>query len=362
MTGPRPFRSVRFRITALAVGVFAIVAVAGALALVGLQAQAFDESLEEAAAGSPEVFDDADEATAALKSSLSVGIPVVVALFGLTVWFLVGRTLRPVEAIRAEVETFGEGRWDGRVPEPGTGDEIDRLARTMNDMLRRLERSAERQRRFVGDASHELRIPLTRLRTAIDVARADPSVDRDGVLAETLVELVELSALVEDLLALARLDDGREIRRVEVDLDVVVTRVLSPYRERTGISIDGSGITAARTMGDERLLSRAVDNLVRNAVRHADSVVLVTTTTTTGGAAVVVADDGPGIPAGDRERVFERFARLDDARSRDDGGTGLGLAISREVVRRHGGRLTVDRAPAGGARFTLLLPPTPDQT
>ncbi len=349
-------RSVRFRITAIAMAVFAIVAIVGALALVRLQEDAFGKSLEEASVGSAEVFDDADEATAALKESLSVGIPVVFALFGLTVWVLVGRTLRPVEAIRAEVATFGDGRWDGRVPEPGTGDEIDRLAMTMNEMLARLERSAERQRRFVGDASHELRSPLTRLRTQIEVVGADPDADRDQALDATLDELVELSALVEDLLVLAGLDDGRTMNTTEVDLDVVVTRVLSPYRDRPEVTIDGSGIAAARTNGDERLLRRAMDNLVRNGVRHATRRVTVASRVDGDEAVVIVSDDGPGVPLADRRRIFERFTRLDHARARDDGGAGLGLAICHEVVERHGGSLSVTDSPDGGACFTIRLP------
>lgn len=348
--------SVRFRITATALSVFGIVAFVGALILVQLQDEAIEESLEEAGTGSAEVFEDADEATATLKGSLSVGIPIVFVFFGLTVWVLVGRTLAPVESIRSEVETLGDGRWDGRVPESGTGDEIDRLARTMNEMLARLERSSERQRRFVGDASHELRSPLTRLRAEIEVVQADDSADRDAALAETLQELVELSALVEDLLALARLDAGRPVQEAEVDLDVVTTQVISPYRTGSDVRVDGSRIEATRTTGDERLLRRAIDNLVRNAARHATSLIAVETSVVDTVARISVSDDGPGVPPADRERIFERFTRLDDARSRDEGGAGLGLAICRDIVESHGGTVTLTDAPEGGARFTIELP------
>lgn len=354
--------SVRVRITALAVAVVAAVAIGGAIVLVVLQRQAFDESLEEASADagrddvSSEVFEDADEATATLQATLAIGVPIGVAVLGVGVWVLVGRTLRPVEAIRTEVSTFGDGGWHRRVPEPGTDDEIDRLARTMNEMLDRIDTSIERQRRFVGDASHELRTPLTRLRAQIEVAQGDLDVDTAEVLQATLDEVAELSGLVDDLLALARLDDGRPLDRREVDLDVLVTQVVRPYRDDPSVTIDGSGIAAARVLGDERLLRRAVDNLVRNAVRHARSTVRVTTAETDGTATVRVVDDGPGVPIADRERVFERFTRLDDARSRDEGGSGLGLAICRDVVTAHGGTVGIEEAAAGGAAFEVRLP------
>lgn len=353
--------SVRVRITALAVAVVAVVAIGGSIVLVVLQRLAFDESLEEAtvdgtATVRSEVFEDADEATATLQATQAIGVPVGVLILGVGVWILVGRTLRPVEAIRADVATLGDGDWHRRVPEPGTDDEIDRLARTMNQMLERLETASARQRRFVGDASHELRTPLTRLRAQIEVARDDPAIDADDVLRQTLTEVEELSDLVDDLLALARLDDGRPLVREEVDLDVLVTQLLRPYRDDPSVTIDGSGIAAARVRGDERLLRRAVDNLVRNAVRHATSTVRVTTGEQDDHAIVRVADDGPGIAVPDRERVFERFTRLDDARSRDEGGTGLGLAICRDVVRAHGGTVGIDDGPDGGATFAIRLP------
>lgn len=299
-------------------------------------------------------LDDVEEATAELAAALAAGIPVVVAVLGSAVWILVGRTLRPVERIRSEVAGFGPGGWRRRVPEPGSGDEVDRLARTMNDMLDRLEVAAERQRRFVDDASHELRSPLTRLRTSVEVALrgSDPA---DGVLAEVHHDLVELSTLVEDLLVLARADANVPPRRAEVDLDVVALGVIRPFRRR-GTTVDTTGIGAARCLGDERLLRRAVENLVRNAARHADHLVQVSVRTEHGRAVLEVADDGPGVPAAERDRIFERFTRLDDARSREAGGTGLGLAIAREIARVHGGDVTVGDRTGGGASFRLVLP------
>lgn len=299
-------------------------------------------------------LDDVEEATTELTASLAAGIPAVVAVLGSTVWILVGRTLRPVERIRSEVASFGPGHWRRRVPEPGSGDEIDRLARTMNDMLDRLETAAERQRRFVDDASHELRSPLTRLRTTVEVTlrEAGPA---DGVLTDVHRELVELSSLVEDLLVLARADADVPPRRVEVDLDVVVLDIIPPFR-RQGTTVDTTAIGAARCVGDERLLRRAVENLVRNAARHAAHRVQVSVNIEDQQAVLEVADDGPGVPATERERIFERFTRLDDARSRDAGGTGLGLAIAREIARLHGGDVTVGDRTGGGACFRLVLP------
>ena len=440
-----PRRSVRFRVTALAVALFAVLAGAGAVTLVVLQRGALRESLDDTVqqrsseladrygsvgddgfdvdsddaialviaadgtvvsgteirhadalvrtSGSPArtgtitvdgigrmryravlidpgpageeavtlvvaaSLDDVDEAIAALAVSLAVGVPVVVLLLGATVWWLVGRTLDPVEAIRVEVAGFGAGRLDGRVPEPGTGDEVDRLARTMNEMLGRLEVSVERQRRFVGDASHELRGPLTRLRTEIEVARADPDADHVATLDSALDDLVELSALVEELLVLARLDAGGRLSAHEVDLDVVVTAVLRRHRDDREIRVDGSAISAARTVGDERLLHRAIDNLVVNAMRHARSAVTVSVAETPAGCTIDVDDDGHGIDPRDRERIFERFTRLDEARTRDAGGAGLGLAIAREVVHRHHGSIDVDDRPGGGTRMRITLPP-----
>jgi signal transduction histidine kinase len=243
------------------------------------------------------------------------------------------------------------------VPEPGTPLEIDRLARTMNAMLARLQAAAERQRRFVADASHELRSPLARMRAELEVdaahpSSADPRATAESVLAET----VGLQRLVDDLLLLARGDAGAlPTRRDVVDLDDVVTAPIA--RARTaGATVDASAVRPVQVRGDRAQLERAAANLVENAVRHARGRVTVTVAERPAGTAeLVVADDGPGIPAADRERVFERFARLDAARSTADGGAGLGLAIARDIAERHGGGLTLGPSDAG-ARFVLTLP------
>jgi signal transduction histidine kinase len=288
-----------------------------------------------------------------------------VALLGVVVWWLVGRTLRPVEAIRSEVAEIGATELHRRVPEPATGDEIARLATTMNAMLARLEDATRQQQRFVADASHELRSPLTRIRTEAEVALAGvdragrDGVDVEATLASVLEDTAELQHLVDDLLHLARADAGAAaVQRRPLDLDDVVMREVDRLRAG-GHRIDPSAVSGAHVVGDAPLLARAVRNLLDNAVRHARQSVRVELGERDGVAVLVVRDDGPGIPADDRERVFERFTRLDDARTRDGGGIGLGLSITREIVEAHGGTIRIaDDGP--GATFVVELPARPD--
>ncbi len=301
-------------------------------------------------------LDDIEESTRTLSRSLAVAVPAAAILLAALVWWLVGRTLRPVEAIRSEVAGIGGADLARRVPEPGTGDEVDQLARTMNAMLGRLESSSDRQRRFVGDASHELRSPLTRMRTELEV---DTAATREVTHRSVLDEVVGMQRLVDDLLALAR-DANAVPRRERIDLDDIVLREAGRLCAvwPGAVSVDVSAVSGAQVDGDPDQLARIVTNLLDNGGRHAASAVTVTLVEeAAGGSAVLtVADDGPGIPAADRERVFERFTRLDDARSAADGGSGLGLAITRELVETHGGTVTVDATAGGGARFVVRLP------
>jgi signal transduction histidine kinase len=228
----------------------------------------------------------------------------------------------------------------------------------MNEMLDRLEESSERQQRFVADASHELRSPLTRIRSAVEVDLAHPGAsDLRATHASVLEDVRELQDLVDDLLQLARSDAAVDPDRTElVDLDDVVLRETDRLRARGGVTVDISGVSAAQVAGDPGQLGRAVRNLAENAARHAASRVAFTTAEHDGVAELTVSDDGPGIPEDQRERVFERFARLDPARRRGEGGTGLGLAITREIVTRHGGSIHVDPAHEPGCRFVLRIP------
>lgn len=304
-------------------------------------------------------LDDVADATAALVRSLFLTGPLVVALLAALVWWLVGRTLRPVEAIRAEVSAIGGSDLHRRVPVPPGDDEVARLARTMNDMLGRVESSAERQQRFVADLSHELRSPLTRIRTELEVDLAHPDgADPAATHRSVLEEVDGLQALVDDLLLLARIEGapaGAPVAVTVCDLDDVVLDEV--HRVAGGrVEVLGAELAAVQVRGDVPALARAVRNVIENAVRHAIAGVDVGLTVENGWAVVTIADDGPGIPADRATEVFERFTRLDEARSGGDGGTGLGLAIAREVVERHGGTITLDVAHHLGACVVITLP------
>ncbi|MFG6296966.1 MULTISPECIES: sensor histidine kinase [Streptomyces] len=278
-----------------------------------------------------------------------IGFPLLLAVVAWVTWLVTGRALRPVEGIRREMAAITASEdLARRVPVPGTHDEVARLASTTNETLAALETSVERQRRFVADASHELRSPIASLRTQLEVAAAHPELlDLDGAVEDT----VRLQRLAADLLLLARLDAGERPADARVDLAALAREEVGG---RTGVRVRAEdGVTVAGSRGQ---LGRVLANLLDNAQRHARSAVEVAVRRDGGAVVVAVADDGEGVPAADRERIFERFVRLDAARSRDDGGAGLGLAIARDVAVRHGGTLTVHDAPAGGALFELRLP------
>ncbi|WML82615.1 HAMP domain-containing sensor histidine kinase [Streptomyces sp. VNUA74] len=281
-----------------------------------------------------------------------IGFPVLLAVVGWVTWLVTRRALRPVEGIRREMAAITASEdLARRVPVPGTHDEVARLASTTNETLAALEASVERQRRFVADASHELRSPIASLRTQLEVAAAHPELlDLDGAVEDT----VRLQRLAADLLLLARLDAGERPADARVDLAALAREEAAG---RAGVSVQEGGETGAVAVAGSRgQLGRVLANLLDNAQRHARSAVVVSVRRDGGLAVVGVADDGDGVPEADRERIFERFVRLDDARSRDDGGAGLGLAIARDVAVRHGGTLTVHGGPAGGALFELRLP------
>jgi len=308
-------------------------------------------------------LEDVADSTRTLARSLLVAVPVSGAVLAALVWWLVGRVLRPVEDIRAEVDGISAARLDRRVTEPATGDEIARLAHTMNAMLDRLADAAERQRRFVADAAHELRSPLARIRAELEVDQAHPeAADRERTHDSVLREAVDLQGLVDDLLLLARGDAGAldVVRAGPVDLDDVVEGLALARRPNSGRRIDTRAVVPVQVYGDRPQLERAVANLLDNAVRHARERVAVSLRERAGTAELVVADDGPGIDPVHGERVFERFTRLDDARSAADGGAGLGLAIARDIADRHGGSLVLG-ADGPGARLVLRLPVVPDR-
>lgn len=302
--------------------------------------------------------DDLNENVRLLATSLAVAVPALVGLLCLLLWWLVGRTLRPVEEIRSEVAAIGATELDRRVPEPESDDEIARLARTMNEMLDRLADATQRQQRFVADASHELRTPLTRMRTELEVDLAEEGrADLIATHRSVLDEVAEMQMLTDDLLYLARIDAGAEFHRSDpVDLDDLVAREVQQLRVESTIEIDMSGVLGATVIGDAEQLGRAARNLVHNATRHAAGRVVVGLREVDGVVALTVDDDGPGIPEAQREQVFERFTLVDPARSSIAGGTGLGLAITRDIVERHGGVVVVEGSSLGGARFVVRLP------
>lgn len=227
----------------------------------------------------------------------------------------------------------------------------------MNEMLDRLEQSADRQRQFVSDASHELRSPLAASRADLELAMAHPQqVDTVRVLTDLLKDNDRMSGLVRDLLYLAHSDEGAAGPTTALlDFDDVIRHEARRTRSCDGITVDLAKVHPAEIRGNTEHLGRLVANLLDNAVRHAHHTVAVSLDVDDNEAVLVVTDDGSGIPEEHRERVFERFSRLDASRTRDSGGTGLGLAITREIAAAHGG--TVIAAPAAtGARLVVTLP------
>ncbi|MFF5290645.1 sensor histidine kinase [Paractinoplanes globisporus] len=304
-----------------------------------------------------ESLDIIDDGVGAMAVALLVGLPLLTLTVGGATFLFVGRTLRPVEAMRRQAATITSRNLHERLPVPAADDEIAALASTMNTMLDRIEASSAAQRRFVGDASHELRSPLATVQANADLLDAaglpEPSARSVGRIR---AESTRMARLVEDLLLLARADnDELAVRRQDVDLDDLV------YTERERVAELHPGVTVratvepVRVLGDPDALLRVVRNLMENAARHAASTVMVSAGRRDGAAEIVVGNDGPPIPSADRERIFDRFVRLDDSRSRAGGGTGLGLSIARDIVGAHGGTLTVDDL-ASGAAMRVRLP------
>ncbi|MGI5378280.1 sensor histidine kinase [Streptomyces sp. CA-251387] len=290
----------------------------------------------------------------AVKTALTVlliGFPLLLGVVAGVTWLVTRRALRPVEGIRGEMAAITASEdLARRVPVPDTHDEVARLALTTNETLAALQTSVERQRRFVADASHELRSPIASLRTQLEVGAAHPELlDLDGAVEDT----VRLQDLAADLLLLARLDAGERPGDARFDLGALAREQADG---RANVTVEAQAVAVAGARGQ---VGRVLTNLLDNAQRHARSAVTVTVRKDGAWAVAAVADDGDGVAEADRERIFERFVRLDEARSRDDGGAGLGLAIARDVAVRHGGTLTVGRAPAGGALFELRLPQAP---
>jgi signal transduction histidine kinase len=315
---------------------------------------------------------DIQEALRTLRLALLAVFAPLVAGLAAVAWWAIGRTLRPVETLRlgAEEITGRSGAEAGRrLPVPAGADEIHRLAVTLNGMLDRLAQARERQRRFVADAAHELRNPLAGMRTQLEVARRHPArTDWEEVSDDLLLDTDRLTRLTNDLLLLARIDEAGETAEqrtgspAPIPVLPVLDQVAGRYREApvpVRLREPPADLLVAIDPED---LHRVLTNLVDNAVRHARSAVWLAAEPRDAQILITVTDDGPGIPEADRDRVFDRFTRLDDARAADDGGAGLGLAIVAELVRRAGGVVQLS-AGTPGLQVEVLLPrPAADET
>ena len=311
-----------------------------------------NEQLAEASI--QEVRDGVD----AVADALKIIVPVVVLLLGAAIWIAVGRTLRPVRDISRRVAAISGSTLDERVPEPSGDDEIAELAGLMNEMLDRLESASERQRAFVADASHELKSPLATIVAVSEIAQISSDPQRLAELAPKIeTEARRMQGLAADLLDLARLDAQRDDRDFStVDLSAVCREVAGGLDD-ADIDIAVSSDGAALAYGTHAQIERAVFNVVQNAVCHAASRVQITTTSSADTVRATVEDDGAGIAPADRERVFDRFVRLDDSRQRASGGAGIGLSLVKAIVDRHSGTVEIGESAAlGGAAVVVELP------
>ncbi|WP_067171754.1 sensor histidine kinase [Microtetraspora niveoalba] len=282
-------------------------------------------------------------------------VALLTAVIAWVAWKIAGRALRPVEEIRTQLAAISGSDLSARVLEPPGKDEIARLARTVNDALARLERSVTQQRQFAADASHELRTPITGICAQLESAMPHPE-DHPEAMKAALRDTKRLEAIMSDLLFLARVGTTDRSMREKVDLGALVTHEVG--RRRSGpVEIDLRAAPEVTVSGVSTHLSRVLVNLLNNAERHAKSLIVVEVRREGDEAVLAVGNDGDPIPAADRERIFERFTRLDAARGRDQGGTGLGLAIAREVIQAHHGSIRVEDTD-NGALFVTRLPIT----
>jgi signal transduction histidine kinase len=295
-----------------------------------------------------------DRTVERLREAIWIAVPIVMLLTGLATWLLAGRALRPVRAITEQTGRIRAGTLHERVPVPASHDEISALAGEMNDMLDRLYRDDRRRRQFVADASHELRSPIASIHTQAEVALAHvDDGDTRELAAGVLAEAERLGTIVDDLLALARHDEALAPPGGVVDLDDLVIAAAARTRR---VPFDTRQVSGGQVRGRPDELTRTVNHLLDNAARHATTTVRVSLTTEGDRVELAVDDDGPGVDPADRERIFERFVRLDEARVRDDGGAGLGLAVVTTVVTAGGGSVTVTESDLGGARFVATFP------
>jgi signal transduction histidine kinase len=301
---------------------------------------------------------EAVEATVRTVALLVAGTaPIITGVAAAASYRLVRRSLQSVDAIRSRVADISTSDLAERVPVPTSRDEISALAVTMNEMLARLEAGHQAQQRFLSDASHELRSPLATIISGLEVAEAHPELLDAELAVDTLLpEAHRMRVLIEDLLLLARADEQSLVmRKEEVALDELAEVEAARVRREAGCTVHAD-ISPTRITGDPAGMSRMIRNLVNNAVRHANSLIVIEVSSPDRTAILSISDDGPGIAPAERTRVFERFVRLDSDRSRSSGGAGLGLAIVAEVVAAHGGTVSIDDRPGGGTKVIVTLP------
>ena len=309
---------------------------------------------------------DRTETLARLRNELLIAMPVALLLATLAGYALAGVSLRPVEAMRRRAAAISADTADERLPMPGTGDEVERLAETLNSMLDRLEEALERERSFVADAGHELRTPLALLRTELELAlrHAETKEDlREAVLSSS-GEVERLAQLAEDLLLIARSDRGRiPLRLDDVAVDDLFASVASRFEWRAqeaGRPILIEPAPGLCVHGDRLRLEQALGNLIDNALRYGGAVVQLDASAVDDRVELHVRDDGAGFPPDFLARAFERFSRPDSARTR--GGAGLGLSIVRAIAEAHGGSAQATNVQPHGAEVHLVLPACADVT
>lgn len=302
-----------------------------------------------------------DATLESIGTLLVIGTLVTVGGVGLLAWILIGPALRPVRRVIAAANRIvSTGHLDERIPPPRTTDEIGVLVRSFNQMIERLGHAFEQQRQLVADTSHELRNPLMAIRANLEIIERSEDVDDHyEAAAEAKAEVARMSRLVADLLLLGQADDGQALERTPVDIAEVVSRVVERARLLfPNHQIDVRSLETALVTGDADRLHQAILNLVENAARYtpAGGRIAVTLAAERGAIRIDVSDTGVGIAPEHQARVFERFYRVDSARSRRSGGSGLGLAIVKYVVEAHSGTVTVASQPGRGTRFTIRLP------
>jgi signal transduction histidine kinase len=306
-----------------------------------------------------QVINQIVDAENSLTELLEIVLPILALVLGGLVWLVVGRAMKPVEVVRRAVADISTKDLDERLPSPRSGDELDRLVDTMNQMLQGIQAAMKRERRFIADASHELRSPIAAIRGALETS--DHTIDgmeRSHEVA--LSALQRLDVMADGLLTLDSIGGPRSgLPLRPIDLDELVLLQVNELRKRTSLTIDASHVSGGQVLAREVDMMRIVENLSSNAVRYAESRIEYSVGEQGDNVWLAVADDGLGIPEQMRNRVFERFARIDGARNRRNGGTGLGLAIVSEIVTAYGGKVWVeDAAATHGARFVVRLPAT----